>query len=87
MIGEYFCYHCGGETFPEEIDYETRWGEQRVLVRGVPVLRCTRCHEIFLTPDVLDAIEKIAREKPRTGEPEMVIHMPVRAYRPLGDLV
>ncbi len=83
MIKGYKCYHCGGDTEPDVVDHEARWGEQRVLVRGVPVLRCVRCHELFFEPAVLDVIKKIAREEPKPGEPEIVIRMPVRSYEPV----
>ncbi len=52
MIKGYNCYYCGGSTAPDEINYEACWGEQRILIQDAPVLRCERCHEIFLAPDV-----------------------------------
>ncbi|KFD41467.1 hypothetical protein DK28_0208755 [Peptococcaceae bacterium SCADC1_2_3] len=81
MIKGYNCYYCGGSTAPDEINYEACWGEQRILIQDAPVLRCERCHEIFLAPDVLDIIKKIAQEEPKIGEPELIIRMPVRSYQ------
>lgn len=70
------CSVCGAPVEDRAITFTQTVGERVFLVTDVPALVCRQCGEQYLTPDTVDAIQKIV-ERRRTTR---TIEVPVYAF-------
>lgn len=57
------CYFCKGELrFSNEV-VDFRWGDEIMVVEGVPCKVCLQCGEKYLSGNVYKRIEEIAKWK------------------------
>ena len=68
------CYFCRGQVKKAQIQHVHRWGERIMVFEDVPAEVCQQCGEVYLAPQVLEAMDHIA-----TGDakPSATISIPV----------
>ena len=67
------CRMCGGSMEERVTDLPLKVGEASiVIVKGLPVIQCTRCNEYVLADTVMAHIEKILGSVDKTAELEVV---------------
>ena len=62
------CYFCRGRVVTKTITHMHTWKAQFFLFEQVPAEVCQQCGEIYFSPDVLEAMDKIVASnmEPRT---------------------
>ena len=63
------CYFCRGTVEGKRITHVHRWGDQVIILEDVPADVCLQCGEVYLSPDVLEAMDRLVNgevnEKPK----------------------
>jgi YgiT-type zinc finger domain-containing protein len=63
------CYFCKGAVKPERVTHVHRWKGQVIILEDVPADVCQQCGEVYLAPNVLQAMDRIVelnqKEKPK----------------------
>ena len=54
------CYFCKGTVKPERITHIHRWKEQVIILEDVPSDVCQQCGEVYLAPNVLQAMDPVS---------------------------
>ena len=68
------CLFCRGPVQESRIRHVHRWGEGIVVFEHVPAEVCQQCGEVYLDPNVLEAIDVITSSE---AEPEAILSVPV----------
>lgn len=68
------CYFCRGELKKEKIRHVHRWGERIIVFDHVPAEVCQQCGEVYLSPEILEVIDRLTLEEQK---PERFIRVPV----------
>lgn len=68
------CVFCGGLLKRETVTFHYDNDEMYMLVEQVPAEVCQQCGERLYTPEVIDALLRIARQK---TEPIKILSVPV----------
>ncbi len=71
------CVFCGGALKKASVAFSYEEDDAYLLVERVPAEVCERCGEKLYTPEVTDALLKIAREK---REPMKIVQVPVYEF-------
>jgi len=67
------CRTCGGVMENRATDLPFKVGEASiVIVKGLPVIQCTRCNEYVLADAVMAHVEKILGSVDKTAELEVI---------------
>jgi len=67
------CRTCGSSMEDRVTDLPFKAGEGSiVIVKGLPVVQCTRCNEYVLADAVMTRVEKILGSVAKTSELEIV---------------
>lgn len=70
------CYFCKGTVKPKRVTHVHPWKGQVIILEDVPADVCEQCGEMYFTPDVLKAMDRIA-EGEQKEEPERQVLVPV----------
>lgn len=68
------CYFCRGKVAPKKIDHIHRWGENFLLVKGLPAEVCEECNEVYLPPTSLHLLDDLMTKR---TPPTEFIQIPV----------
>lgn len=62
------CFFCRGTVTAKRIDHLHRWGDDLVLVKGLPAEVCNDCKEVYLPPASLRLLDEIMQTRRPTTE-------------------
>lgn len=62
MSNTFYCPNCNCDKKRNEIvDFPTNWGGFLIVLKGVPIIKCDNCSEIFLKSGITRLSQKIAK--------------------------
>ena len=56
------CYFCKGTVNAERVTHVHRWAGRFIILEDVPAEVCQQCGEVYLAPEALKAMDRLARE-------------------------
>ncbi len=68
------CYFCQGKVVNKRIRHVHHWGDEIVIFENAPAEVCTQCGEVYLSPEMLEMMDKVTLER---TPPDKSIAVPV----------
>lgn len=66
------CYFCKGTIVKKKVRHVHVWGDEMLIFENVAAEVCTQCGETYLSPEVLEAMDK-ETQKPAIPRKSMVL--------------
>jgi YgiT-type zinc finger domain-containing protein len=76
------CYFCKGEVKKAQVRHVHRWGEHIIVFEDVQAEVCRQCGEVYLDPQVLEAIDRITAGD---AQPKATMSVPVFSLAGVGS--
>ncbi len=54
------CFFCKGKVVQEKVNVDFRWGEDLVVIEGVPAMVCRQCGEKYFDAEIYKEMENLA---------------------------
>lgn len=54
------CFFCKGKIVKKKVEHVHRWRHSFYLFTDVPAEVCTQCGEVYLSPEAMDRMDRVA---------------------------